>query len=211
MRLLIDTLIALMLTALLGGLIWNHRYQEQQTLDRQTVHRSLNQLHEQVLYQRSLGRVAQSDLGFPRIVEPTWFSSGLPRNAIAPPPHPWMDIAPPDDMASHPPDPVLTHPAQAGLWYNANLGVFRARVPAQISQRATIRLYNDLNGTQLTGLPQTVDARRRPIAHDEPGSTVIHVRDDANRPRFNPQYIERQPRDPEPKRPSLLTQSNDRR
>lgn len=211
MRLLIDTLIALMLTALLGGLIWHHRYQEDQVQAKQTVQRSLTELHEQVLYQRSLGRVAQSDLGFPRLVEPTWFSRSLPRNAVAPPPHPWMDIAPPDDMATHPPDPVLTHPAQAGLWYNPNLGIFRARVPAQLSHGATIRLYNELNGTQIRALPQTVDARRRPIPHDEPGATVVHVRDDASPPRFDPQYIPARYHEPESTRPSLLTQSRDRR
>jgi non-heme chloroperoxidase len=44
LRLLVDTLIALMLTALLGGLIWHHRYQEDQIQARQTVHRSLAQL-----------------------------------------------------------------------------------------------------------------------------------------------------------------------
>lgn len=200
MRLVIDTLIALMLVALLAGVIWHHRYQHEQEQVRVTVHRSLAQLHEQVLYRKTLEQVERSDVGFPLTIDAAWFDRELPRNTMAPASHPWMDVAPPGDHGDHPPDPVLTHPAQAGLWYNPNRGIFRARVPEQLSQGATLRLYNELNGTTLSALPQTVDATRRATPHDppEPASRVVPVRDDT--PTWSSPHRQAPRRDAEPPR-----------
>ena len=55
MRLIIDSLIALMLVALLVGVIYNGRNQRHQSAQSQTIAQALGRLHEQVLYHGASG------------------------------------------------------------------------------------------------------------------------------------------------------------
>jgi hypothetical protein len=165
MRLLVDSLIALMLVAILGGVLVHHRQQQKQLEDYQFIHRSLARLHEQAVYH---GALADSDLsanGFPAELHPHWFGDDLPVNVLLPGRQAWLDVAPPGDMSDQPPDPVVVRADQAGFWYNANRGIFRVRVPPQFSDQQTLKLYNDLNGTALLSLRTDGDPARQPIAH----------------------------------------------
>ena len=58
-----------------------------------------------------------------------------------------------DDQSGHPPDSVAKSFRDAEFWYNPNAGRFRARVPPQFSNRETLKLYNQINGTHLLRLP----------------------------------------------------------
>lgn len=162
MRLLIDTLIALMLAGILAAVLWQYRKDAHQVRQVQGVHQSLARLQEQMLYRGALGDTPTGAAGFPLEVSPLWFPDGLPFNNLVPGRQPWVDVAPEGDQSNNPPDPVLRQPSQAGFWYNPNRGVFRARVPARFTQGATLELYNDVNGTFLSTLEERIVPRVKP-------------------------------------------------
>ena len=149
MRLLIDSLIALMLIAILAGILLHHRHAAQTRVDHQTVQQALAQLSAETIYHAALGEVELNDRGFPTQVRRKWFGENLPVNVLAPDGQPWLDLAPPGHTADQPPDPIITSPKQAGFWYNPNLGIFRARVPAALSNQQAVEIYNRVNGTKL--------------------------------------------------------------
>ena len=183
MRLVMDSLIALMLVVVLGGLLLHQRYQDRALADLQFVHRALAQLQEQTIYHATLDAVSldaeQGALGqmpFPLLIHSDWFVDTLPVNLLVGADHPWIDVAPGGDLASHPPDPTIRQRGQAGFWYNPNTGIFRARVKPQDTDRQTLEIYNQVNGCALSVLPRTRDAARQPLAMalDIP-STTLHA------------------------------------
>lgn len=167
LRLTVDTLIAGMLVTILAGVMLLHRANQHMVSKHRSVHQSLAQLHEAALYHGAMDLASNRSVsGFPINISPVWFKlDGLPTNPMAPGRHPWMDIAPAHDMHDHPPDPIITDDRQAGLWYNPNRGIFRARVLPQESPQATVELYNQLNGTQLSRLDGAPNLARAPQPH----------------------------------------------
>ena len=161
-RVLIDTLIVLMLVAILSGILW-HTHQRQLNHQQQVqVHRQLQHLYDQIFYHGALNEADRSTAGFPLKILPAWFDHGLPRNPLAPPHQPWLDVAPDHDVADHPPDPVIRRTDQAGFWYNPNRGLFRVRVMPHFSEQQTLKQYNLFNGTNLTALASGQDTKPKP-------------------------------------------------
>jgi hypothetical protein len=175
MRLIIDTLIALMLVAVFIGVAIHQRAQAQQ-LDRiQTVHHCLMRLHEQAVLHGAMDHLPTTDAAFPQTLSPLWFAGeGLPTNIMVPGRQPWLDVAPPGDHGEHPPDPVIHRPDQGGYWYNPNLGIFRARVPWRYSVEDALELYNQLNGTELLHLPTSTAPYRRPVPYHLRSATAAN-------------------------------------
>ena len=99
---------------------------------------------------------------YPDAPDARWFRAGLPTN-IYTPGQPWVDMAPPGDLGTHPPDPVIYRPDQPGLWFNPNLGVYRARV-RPTRGRTNIDAYNTLNRVALDRLPTDTDPARATVA-----------------------------------------------
>lgn len=165
MRLLIDSLIALMLVAFLAGVIFHHRQKQDMARQYQTAYRELSSMRETMAYNSALEQGRLNDLGYAPYVSPFWFPEGLPTNRLVPGRHPWVDIAPPGDMNDQPPDPAIHNHDQAGYWYNPNRGVIRARVPQQFTEQDTLELYNKLNSTHLLALPRSKDPARQPLPH----------------------------------------------
>jgi hypothetical protein len=167
MRVLVDSLIALMLAAILVGVLIQHR-EEQHKLERvQHVHQALTRLYDQAAYRVAVAEVMKTPTGFAAFISPLWFEDDLPVNVIVPGKQPWLDIAPDGDTNDHPPDPIITSGQQAGFWYNPTRGVFRARVTEQMSSQETLRLYNQLNNTAVTALPHKMDPKRAPRALEQ--------------------------------------------
>ncbi len=153
MRLLIDSLIALMLLGILAAVLLHHHDQQEHLRQIRAVHEALADLEDQALFRGALIGNSQSQAErFPPAISPTWFDHGLPDNLLVPGRQPWIDVAPESDDNDNPPDPVLTRPTQAKFWYNPSRGIFRARVPRQFSDQATLDLYNLVNGTYLRSL-----------------------------------------------------------
>lgn len=164
MRLIIDTLIALMLVLALAGIILHFRQEQFRIGQCRMVQQSLLKLQETTVYRRALGEADLNVYGNPATVSPLWFTDGVPTNFNIPGRHPWIDMAPSGDMGDNPPDPVITRPEQAGFWYNPNRGIFRARVSPQFTDNATLDLYNLINGTAMASLPVGHDlASRTPV------------------------------------------------
>ena len=170
MRVIIDSLIVLMVLGVLGGVLYLNRQDEQNQQATADVIDALAQLHQQARHHTAIETaVAGRDTVVVQVM-PRWFGEQLPTNVLAGDEQPWIDLAPPGDPGTHPPDPIITRLDQAGFWYNPTTGVFRARVRPQLSDRKTLDLYNQLNGTALTGFEQAPDPARQPLAYT-PGIT----------------------------------------
>lgn len=185
MRLLIDSLIAVMLVAILGAILVHYREEQTRILRYQQVHLTLASLQEQALFRGALGEVETSPTHFPLEISVSWFDNRLPTNIMVPGRQPWLDIAPPEDSSDHPPDPVISRSDQAGFWYNPARGLFRARVMAQFTEEETLQLYNELNGTALRAFPHPVTPYPKPHpalvnaanpASPAPPKTILHSR-----------------------------------
>ncbi|MEM8783190.1 MAG: hypothetical protein AAGE65_10105 [Planctomycetota bacterium] len=188
MRLLIDSLVALAVVAVVGIFFAQQRSGEQTLEQEAQVRANLELLHERTAFHGALrwGQMLDQNqrpvTKFPVEVLPEWFGGATPGNVIAATDQeggtrPWLDIAPVDDLSEHPPDPVLVRPGQAGVWYNPNNGVFRARTPLEAGDALTLARYNRLNDTSLSSLPRDTDPVRRPLAYTPgktPGAALAH-------------------------------------
>ena len=152
MRLLIDSLVALMLAGVLAGVVVASR--EDENLERR-VHEASQDLwtiQQEVLVRAALqreGRVQNP----PEIVRESWFGGELPTNSLLDEQRPWVDLATKAERTlQHPIDKAALDGTAARFWYNPANGTVRARVPLQLSDEDTLDLYNRVNGTDLTRL-----------------------------------------------------------
>jgi len=147
MRLLVDSLIALMLVAVLGGVLWHRRAAEQQVENVEATQKAMRAIEAQALYQGSLGQYETTWMGYPLVIEADWFKN-RPQNLLADN-SVWLDIAGKSKEFEPNPDHVTCEAGRAAFWYNPYRGIVRARVAPQMSAKATIDLYNMVNGTSL--------------------------------------------------------------
>ncbi|QNN22170.1 hypothetical protein HED60_07760 [Planctomycetales bacterium ZRK34] len=149
MRLLFDTILALVLIGVLGGIIWLQRGQEQ-WLDKVTlVHESLRAIDSKALYFAALGEVDTSRRGYPLKIDAAWFER-LPINQLFDDQaRPWIDIVAEEQSDAFNPARIVGEGDLAAFWYNPYRGIIRARVPMQLTQSATLDMYNLVNGTSI--------------------------------------------------------------
>jgi hypothetical protein len=162
MRLLVNSLIAVMLVGVLLVGLLHYRSGSHQQRRLVAVEQAVAQIVQQIEYRTAVGADETNLAGFPWEIDPTWFDTelSLPKNNLAHIDQPWLDIAPDGDYAEHPPDPVIRSVQQAGLWYNPNVGIIRARVAVQFTQNQMLETYNQINGTTLTALDISRDPER---------------------------------------------------
>jgi hypothetical protein len=182
MRLWIDTLIALLLVAVLGIVLATGSERVDQRSRIEATAAAVEQLRSTVRYQAVMTEAADALAGIApgrlpelaRHVDPTWFAGSAPVNLLADEPdRPWIDLAPVGDTSEHPPDPVLARSTQAQFWFNPTTGVVRARVPMQPTQAQTLAVYRDANRVALDALPDTPDPARQPVAMALPGDLEV--------------------------------------
>jgi hypothetical protein len=153
MRLLIDTLVALMLAGLLGGILLHYRQDQAGEEQIDEVRQALRQLRQQVAYHAAMADTDLTGRGFPTEIDPEWFGEALPENALADGNHPWIEIAGRGQAdLLNPPVRVLLDESYAGFWYNPYQGVVRARVPADVSDDRAVQLYYEVNGSSVDGV-----------------------------------------------------------
>lgn len=155
MRLFLDSLVALMLTAILGGIVYYSRADRQYEQNVDIAHSEVRRLQSQIMLQAALESTPLTQRGYPATVKPEWFHGNLPLNPLLESGHPWLEIAGPAQRdKEHPTRPVATRSDAAQFWYNPYTGVVRARVPAEVADATALSLYNRVNETKLTTLFQ---------------------------------------------------------
>lgn len=154
MRLLINTLILLMLLALLAGVMQVQRSNQQHEQLLIAVQGDVARFQRQVALQAALQHVPLTDGGFPDTIDPAWFEEGgMPENALLDVHHPWLEIVNEQHRhLQHPPDRVATSQSQARFWYNPWTGIVRARVPSMPSDATALETYNFVNNADLRSL-----------------------------------------------------------
>lgn len=146
MRLVIDSLVALMLVAVLAGVALHYR-QEQLVEQRVLITQSeVRRFQAQIMLQAAVEKVPLSHRGYPLSIATQWFAGDLPSNLLLGPAYPWVEIAPDTHRnLLHPTRHMATNRNLAQFWYNPYTGVVRARVPDSVSDETALRLYNEIN------------------------------------------------------------------
>lgn len=153
MRLLIDTLVALMLAGVLAGVVYMQNQETSHEDEIAETVEGLRQLHKQILLQAALERVPLNSAGYPETVEVEWFDLSIPRNTLVDENRPWLEVAGIEQRdLVNPPNLTAGDPNTASFWYNPYQGIVRARVPADTSDKTAVALYNRVNATTLASL-----------------------------------------------------------
>lgn len=153
MRLILDSLMAVVLAALLAGILLHQRHEQQQRVDVETVRANVRLIQQQVMLQAALERVPRNEYGFPITIDPEWFGEMVPRNPLLGTDHPWMEVAGADETRlAHPAVRTADSDSVACFWYNPINGLVRARVSHKVSDQRTLELYNFVNGCNLPSL-----------------------------------------------------------
>ncbi len=153
MRLILDSLMAVVLAALLAGILLHQRQEQQQQRDIDALRANVRLIQQQVMLQAALERVPRNEYGFPITIDPQWFGDIVPRNPLLGSGRPWMEVAGADEARLiHPAVRTGDGAATACFWYNPVTGIVRARVPHIVSDERTLELYNFVNGSSLSSL-----------------------------------------------------------
>jgi hypothetical protein len=147
-----DALTMLGLVIAVAGAIALQRARGREQAEFNRAAAELNRLALEISYRSVTGQGAQrNEYGWPTDVSPAWFEEGqAPRNTLASPAAPWLEIAAPEDRGlEHPRIRMLIDETVAGFWYNPGTGIVRARVPVMVSDDEALALYNRLNACDL--------------------------------------------------------------
>ena len=152
MRFIIDTIVVLMLAGIVAGFYFHYRSERQMEDRIELARKELTRFTQEIMLRGTLGEVPLNSRGAPQTVKPEWFGR-LPTNPLLGPGHPWLEIAGPSEASlAHPPNRTASDHSVAQFWYNPNLGVLRARVPAGIADASALKLYNRVNDRSLSSL-----------------------------------------------------------
>ena len=153
MRLVIDSLVALTLVAVLAG-IAVHTHHEKQMDQRLELTRSeVRRFQSQVMLQAAMEKVPLTSHGYPATVDTAWFSGNIPVNSLLGGGRPLVDIADESQKdAEHPRDRMAIRRDTPQFWYNPYKGLIRARVPDNESEATALEMYNRVNDSSLTNL-----------------------------------------------------------
>jgi hypothetical protein len=153
MRLIIDSLVALMLAGILAGVVMHNRQREERAGQINSTRDALHQIEQHLKVQIALEKVELTDAGWPRTIDPEWFPLQQPRNLLLSEGRTWVEVVGPQDRhMRHPRTITGDDRALAAFWYNPYQGIVRARIPAGITDVETVSLYNQVNGTTLSSI-----------------------------------------------------------
>ena len=150
MRLITDTLVALMLVGLVAGVVvYQHRKRDLEQRV-QTTRAAVERFQSQINLQAAMEKVTLTQRGYPQTVKLEWFDGDLPGNSLLGETYPWVEIASSSRRDRlHPVNRMATTHEVAQFWYNPYTGVVRARVPDSVSDATALRLYNRVNSSDL--------------------------------------------------------------
>ncbi|MFM7133863.1 MAG: hypothetical protein ACKO0W_06050 [Planctomycetota bacterium] len=151
MRLLHTIVDVLVVGAAAGGLaiglaLYRADLAEQTAIE--STRAAVSTMNAQIGMRTLLSETTLNEHGFPTSIDPSWFETGEPRNALARAEAPWVELASEaESNRKHPIVPTFRSGRGAMFWYNPSLGVVRARVPEQTTDESTRTLYTLVNGS----------------------------------------------------------------
>ncbi|MHC4079799.1 MAG: hypothetical protein ACYS15_06295 [Planctomycetota bacterium] len=153
MRLILDSLVALMLIGILSGVVLYTRSERRLEDKIELARAEVERFQSQIMLQAAMEKTELSQRGYPTGIDAAWFAGNLPMNPLLGPSHPWVEIAGKSQLdLQHPPNRIAFDHGAAQFWYNPYTGLVRARVSAEVSDATALRLYNRVNGTKLSDL-----------------------------------------------------------
>ncbi|MBM4108640.1 MAG: hypothetical protein FJ255_07480 [Phycisphaerae bacterium] len=161
MRRIVD--IVAILTLLAGGLglgYWMLQARSEEDHVARTA-ANLQRLDREVQVRAGMTGGPATRKGYPRTIDPEWFGDDPPRNALLSAglagERPWLEIAREDQAdLSDPPARIALTSQDAAFWYNPALGIVRARVSSNVSDKRALEIYNRVNGTSLSSIHRLV-------------------------------------------------------
>ena len=152
MRVLIRMLLAVMILAIVTGVLLSHLQGRREDAKRVLTRQEVVRLQQQIYLQAALIS-SEEEQTAPAVVDPAWFPDTLPTNPLLGPDRPWLEVAAEHQFGwQHPPNLTAEDPTVASFWYNPSNGVVRARVPVGISDAQALALYNEVNDCTLSNL-----------------------------------------------------------
>jgi type II secretory pathway pseudopilin PulG len=153
MRLILDSLVALMLIGILSGVVLYTRGERRLEDKIELARAEVERFQSQIMLQAAMEKIEMSQRGYPSSIDAAWFAGNLPINPLIGPSHPWVEVAGEAERdLQHPRNRIAFGQSTAQFWYSPHTGVLRARVPAEVSDATALRLYNRVNGTSLVDL-----------------------------------------------------------
>ena len=152
LRRAVDVVCAASVLGLIGGVIFYNRSDFQ---ERQAVSGAASELQRfrQIIDYHAASGGDNNARGWPMTIDPQWFGTDPPRNALVTPDRPWVEIASPEEAGlSDPEVRMAVGPQLASFWYNPYQGIVRARVPVAINDRRALEMYNQINNTRLDSI-----------------------------------------------------------
>ena len=151
-RVLDITLLVLVLSIVIGGVIWSRAgHEETSAID--GTRSAISRLEREIRLRSGTASAELNPRGWPVRIESGWFAGSAPRNLLLSDDHPWMEIAPPSDAGlEHPRVRIAIDRSTASFWYNPANGIIRARTPGGVSDKRTTEVYNLVNSSSLSSI-----------------------------------------------------------
>jgi hypothetical protein len=173
MRRIVD--IVALITLLVGGLgvvLW---FQESRSEERQVERtaEAVRRLRREVEVRAVINLVDATRRNYPPVIDPEWFGDDPPRNVLLSAglagERPWLEVARPDQAdLTDPTVRIALTSRDAAFWYNPALGIVRARVSSNVSDKRALEIYNRVNGTNLESIHRLVPESMEASAPDVP-------------------------------------------
>jgi len=165
MRRLTDLLLGVTVVGLAAGAVVHSRKAATDEARVAATRSAVQRIETQIRLRAAAGEAEVNSRGWPTTIDPAWFDGAAPRNLLLKGRRPWLEIAPPEQAdLQHPPVRVAVDETTASFWYNPGTGAVRARVPATVSDRRAVELYNRVNGASLRSIFEGAAPPQRPVA-----------------------------------------------
>jgi len=152
-RWLADIAALVIVLALGSGLLLFERARRDREATIQRVAADARRLELELKYRAASKSVELNPRGWPVTVDPKWFDSDPPINALLTPHRPWVEVASPDEAGLlHPRVRMAVDESYAAFWYNPYQGVLRARVPVMVNDDQATEIYNRVNSTTIPSI-----------------------------------------------------------
>jgi len=152
-RWLADIAALVIVLALGSGLLLFERARRDREATIQRVAADARRLELELKYRAASKSVELNPRGWPVTVDPKWFDSDAPINALLTPHRPWVEVASPDEAGLlHPRVRMAVDESYAAFWYNPYQGVLRARVPVMVNDDQATEIYNRVNSTTIPSI-----------------------------------------------------------